>query len=223
MPRTAGRYRDRGYNRAVTLGPSLRRLLSVGSSAIAHGRAFDLPRGRLGRELGELLEQRNGFLAFGSALLVRGCGEEPGNLLDWNRESGWRATYCGMADGLFFFAEDVLGGQFALMEDQVLTFDPETGERAACASSLEDWADQLFADVEVWTGSPLAEAWQTANGPLPYDKRLVPKIPFILGGDYSIENLYLLDSKLGMKVRGDLAVQVRDLPDGAQVSYRVVD
>jgi hypothetical protein len=104
-----------------------------------------------------------------------------------------------------------------------VAFDPETGDRRVVASSLEGWAQQLLADFESMTGYPLSHAWQQRFRPLPLGKRLIPKIPFVLGGDFVIENLYPLYSLVGMQVRGELAVQIRDLPDGAQVTYRVVD
>ena len=90
-----------------------------------------------------------------------------------------------MAEGLLFFAEDAFGGQFALRDEHVVTFDPETGEAQALASSIEDWADQLLADFEFLTGQPLAHDWQARNGALPPGERLVPKVPFVLGGEYA--------------------------------------
>lgn len=207
----------------MTLGPHLGRLVFAGSPALAVGPVAGIPKGRLGEEFAELLGQRNGFVAFESALVVRGTGANPDDLAAWNAEPGWRASYSGMADGIFFFAEDIFGGQFGLVGEVVVAFDPETGDRRVVGSSLEDWAQQLLVDFDLMTGYPLAQAWQRRFGPLPLGKRLIPKIPFVLGGDFVIENLYALDARVGMQVRGELAVQIRDLPDGAQVSYRVVD
>ena len=45
----------------------------------------------------------------------------------------------------------------------------------------------------------------------------------MLGGEYDVSNVYALDAAVGMELRGELAVQLRDLPDGAKVTYRVVD
>jgi len=52
--------------------------------------------------------------------------------------------------------------------------------------------------------------------------RLMPKIPFVLGGRYRVENLYSLGSASAMKSRGNLARQFKDLPDGAQVRFEVI-
>ncbi|HKJ51573.1 MAG TPA: SMI1/KNR4 family protein, partial [Gammaproteobacteria bacterium] len=70
---------------------------------------------------------------------------------------------------------------------------------------------------------PLAHQWQVIHGQLPARKRLVPKIPFVAGGEFSIENLFLIDAVEGMKYRADIAIQIKDLPDGTQVKLNIVD
>jgi len=45
----------------------------------------------------------------------------------------------------------------------------------------------------------------------------MPKIPFFLGGTYSMENLWCGDAVEGMRVKADLAIQTRNVPDGDQV------
>jgi hypothetical protein len=207
------------------LGPRTNELLALASEPLGPGVTGEVAAGRTGQELTELLESRNGFYALESALHVLPAGRAfvAASLDDWNAADGWRAAYGDMAEGLYFFAEDVFGGQFALGDDQVLTFEPETGEAKPLASSIEDWADQLLADYEFLTGQPLAHEWQVRNGALAPGQRLVPKVPFVLGGDYDASNVYAVDAAVGMELRGELATQLRDLPDGAKVTYRVVD
>src|SRR5207247_373277 len=43
---------------------------------------------------------------------------------------------------------------------------------------------------------------------------LIPRIPFALGGDYSIENLVIWPRVAAMEARGALATQIRGLPLG---------
>lgn len=207
------------------LGPRSQVLLSAASGPLAAGEAVRVTGAGVMAELAELLRERNGFYAFESALHVFASGEPGaggGSLEEWNAADGWRAAFGGLADGFLFFAEDVLGGQFAIREDKVLSFDPETGQTELIASSVEGWADRLLAGYEVLSGFPLAKRWQRAHGPLAPGVRLVPRIPFVLGGEFDVSNLYPLDAAEGMRVRGELAVQIRDLPDGAKVRYRVV-
>jgi hypothetical protein len=53
--------------------------------------------------------------------------------------------------------------------------------------------------------------------------RLAPRIPFVLGGSFEVDNLHAINESIGMKLRSELAMQIRSLPDGAQVSYEIVD
>src|SRR5207245_6232815 len=112
-----------------------------------------------------------------------------------------------------FFAEDVFGDQFCLHEGRVCSFDAETGELKVLGHSLEDWAKRILDDYELLTGYPLIHKWQELHGPVPIGTRLMPKIPFVLGGGYSLDNLYVLASVSAMKSRGNLARQIKDLPD----------
>lgn len=45
----------------------------------------------------------------------------------------------------------------------------------------------------------------------------------MLGGEFVLDNLYLADAVEGMKLRADIASQIRDLPDGAQIKFSVED
>ena len=75
------------------------------------------------------------------------------------------------------------------------------------AGTLDEWAGAILDDYEVLKGYPLAHEWQVANGPIPPGSRLVPAIPFVLGGAFEIENLFLSDAAQGMRLRGELAQQ----------------
>jgi hypothetical protein len=122
----------------------------------------------------------------------------------------------------FFFAEDIFGGQFGIGEDGIYSFDPETGAREKISPDLEGWADCIVTDYEYLTGQPIANKWQTVNGIIPLGFRLVPKIPFVCGGEYAVENLYSLEAVKGMKSRGNLARQIRDVPDGGKIEFKVI-
>ena len=176
-------------------------------------------------ELLGLLYQKNGFYAFESALHVfpaQSTRSEMG-LDSWNAPGCWRSAFGGMENGCLFFAEDAFGGQFAMKSGGIYQFDPETADQEPFARDIESWAKALIADYEVLTGYPLAHQWQVKHGPIPSGKRLVPKLPFVVGGRFSIDNLYLLDAVKGMKLRGGIATQIRDLPDGAELKIEIVE
>lgn len=205
------------------LGARLDRMLSIAGPDLGSAGPDDTG---LPSDLGDLLRRKNGFLAFESALHVLPCGPVFDGTMSvqlWNDPDLWRSSYDGMADGLFFFAEDIFGGQFAFGSDGIVLFDPETGDIERVAGDLEEWAENVLTDYQLLTGFPVAHSWQAVHGPLSHGMLLLPKKPFVLGGEFGPENLYALDAAQGMRLRGELATQIRDLSDGASVSFKIVE
>jgi hypothetical protein len=177
-------------------------------------------------DLAGLLEKRNGFFAFESALHVLPSRPVPAGVMSvqaWNEPDLWRDAYDSAAEGCYFFAEDAFGSQFAMRDSRIVSFNPETGVVDQLTESLEDWAERLLEDYEVLTGFPVAHAWQEKNGRLPVDQRLLPKHPFVLGGPFTVENLHAVDAVHGMRFRAELAKQIGNLPDGTRVNLKLVD
>lgn len=204
------------------MSDALEELLSIAGPALG---APPTSSEAVPRKLAPLLEARDGFYAFESALHVLPLDAEDDEmgLVAWNEASLWRRHYGDLADGHLFFAEDVFGGQFSLHDGAFCTWDPETGAHDVLATDLDGWARAVLDDFEVLTGHPLAHEWQAANGPLPDRHRLTPITPFFLGGEFSLSNLRLIDAVEGMRMRADVAVQVADLPDGTRVRLRHED
>jgi hypothetical protein len=181
--------------------------------------------GPLAGEFADFLSRKNGFYAFESALHVmaaQACADEIG-LADWNSEQLWIHEYGDLARGLLFFAEDVFGCQFCLKPDGVYQFDCETARLEKLADDLDGWADAILCDCSYLTGYPLAHQWQEVNGPLAVGDRLVPKKPFFGGGQFTIDNLAALGAAPAMRMRGCIARQIKDIPDGTTIELRVVD
>lgn len=182
--------------------------------------------GSLGRQIKALLRARNGFYAFESALHVFPAGPAGGTeltLRQWNSPNLWRFEYGELVEGAFFFAEDAFGNQFCAREDCIYSFEAETGELNVLADDLEEWARRVLKEYDMLTGYPLLRQWQEKNGALPAGMRLMPKIPFVLGGEYSLANLYPLGAVSAMRSRGNLARQIKDLPDGTQVEFHIIE
>jgi hypothetical protein len=206
----------------------LLRLLSIASEQLLtppHPREAELLSsvGIVSPELWETLSWKNGWYAFESALHLFPLGKKEGilDLQTWNSEPLWRREYKDLASGCFFFAEDTFGGQFCFKEGQIHTFDPETGQTQTFASSLGEWAGKILDDYNLHTGYPLAHEWQRRHKLLKEGERLLPKTLFVFQGSYTVENLYALDCVEGMKFRASIALQLRDLPDGAKVKLKV--
>jgi hypothetical protein len=200
---------------------ALDKLLSISSEPLApkpEAQAQILEPYPLGPELFHMLECKNGFYAFESALHVFPLKSAVGmSLEEWNADPLWRSGYHDLADGLLFFAGDAFQDQYCLSENGVLRFYAETGTTSFMAGSIEGWAGKVLDDYKGETAWPLASKWQAEHGPLPAGKRLMPKIPFFLGGEYSTENLWAGDAVEGMRFMADLAMQTRDLPNGSSV------
>jgi hypothetical protein len=81
----------------------------------------------------------------------------------------------------------------------------------------------LLKDYYYLTGFSIAHHWQKKRGEIPPNTRLLPKIPFVCGGKFEIENLYLLDSIAGTKFRGDFARNIQNIPNGATIDLRFVE
>lgn len=204
---------------------SVEKLLLIGSEALApkpKAPTKILEPYAIGPELFHMLERKNGFYAFESALHVFPLTAVAGmSLEEWNADTLWRNSYQDLAEGFLFFAEDVFQNQFCISTNGVLRFEAETGATAPMANSIDNWAEKILSDYRSETAWPLASRWQAENGPLPAGKRLMPKIPFFLGGEYAIENLWAGDPIEGMRFKADLALQTRRLPNGSSVKLIV--
>jgi hypothetical protein len=175
--------------------------------------------------LGVLLGACDGFYAFESALHVFPSTptHTQRSVSEWNAPGLWRHAFTDVTDAWCFFAEDAFGAQFGIGSDaSISVLDPETGDFDSVAPDLEGWAQAILDDHRYLTGWPLAHDWQVANGALRAGRRLIPKVPFVLGGEYSVDNLYDADTVLALLYRGDVAAQIRHLPDGAKIELRVV-
>ena len=204
------------------------RLISIAGKPLRTGGALSLDgpmaSSALANDLIGLAKRKDGFYAFESALHVLPFASTTElGIVDWNDDSVWKYEYNGAADQLLCFAEDVFGAQFAIAGEAIVRFDPETGMSEEIARSIDAWASQILGDADVLTGYPIAHEWQIANGPIPIGHRLVPRVPFVLGGDFSVGNLRAVKATNAMRFYGYLATQIKTLPDGARIELRVVD
>lgn len=209
---------------------SLNKLLSHGSSSISKqkpeiiGKLHNLA-GSLADDLLRMLSKHNGFYALEGALHVfpTHSSQQEIGLYDWNDDILWRNAYMELTNGCMFFAENVFGEQFCIKRDQIYIFDPETGALDHLANDIEGWAQAIINDYDFLTGYSLGNQWQQQNGQLPAKKRLLPKIPFVAGGEFMLDNLYLADAVEGMKFRADIANQIKNLPNGTKIKFSVID
>jgi hypothetical protein len=204
---------------------NLHKLLSIASSPIAQESGLpdcliktEFP---INFEIQHMLTEKKGFSAFESALVVFPSfnTEIIVGLDSWNREGGWRRYYeKNIPPELFFFAQDLFCNQFGVLKTKIVRFDPESGELNTYANSLEEWAKTILANYAEDTGWPLAHDWQVINGPLPVSHRLLPRQPFVLGGNYVIENLLSIENQIAMDKLGQLFQVIKNVPDGYSIT-----
>lgn len=178
--------------------------------------------GRLGRELGDLLARRNGFYAYESALLIRpltNAGPVLG-IKAWNERDCWLAEYPPLPERLYF-AEDAFGNPFAIEGEEIVSFDAETAETESLATSLTGWLDVVHEEATFWTGWPLAHEWQEMHSAVPLGCRLVPRRPFVLGGEHVLGNLVVARDRDAMRARGKLATQLQGIEPGSPITYEL--
>ena len=60
-------------------------------------------------------------------------------------------------------------------------------------------------------------------GPLSEGRKYCLVTPGVLGGEYAISNIKTAPLVELVRISGDLASQIKDLPDGAQIQLKVVD
>ncbi len=98
-----------------------------------------------------MLERKNGFCAFESALHIFPLTSEPvdgASLAEWNSDTFWRSDYGDLTPGLLFFAGNILQDQVCLSSSGVLRFNAETGGTKVMADSLENWAGIILRDYD---------------------------------------------------------------------------
>ncbi|WP_133156401.1 T6SS immunity protein Tdi1 domain-containing protein [Hydrogenophaga pseudoflava] len=85
--------------------------------------------------------------------------------------------------------------------------------------------DRLSQDQEFlrdWHMSDLVQQARQSLGPLRPGFKYCLKIPGVLGGEYGGDNLATISLSGLISASGDIAQQIEDLPDGAQVKLSIV-
>jgi len=165
----------------------------------------------------------NGLSAFNGGLRIFGTIS---NLLpamaEWNRSDLWKAEYHGIDEGLYFFAEDVLGNQFGFdAQGLVFRFLAETGDREPCGKDFQGWLETLLADPTEELNLWLLEDWLRERPKPSLSEHLCPKIPFVAHGAPDSNNLYSCNRLDSMRFKGSFAHQIRNVPTGGKIQIRV--
>ncbi|WP_052496468.1 SMI1/KNR4 family protein [Pedobacter lusitanus] len=132
-------------------------------------------------------------------------------------------NYSNMLEGEFFFAQDIFGNQFGFSTKGIVFFNIETGEKEYVAERFNDWIDLIFNDLEYYSGVVILELWDSKKTHINYNERLCPIIPFVVGGEYEIENLYAGSFPNYILANANIANQVYNLPEGTDIQLKPID
>ncbi len=134
-----------------------------------------------------------------------------------------KETYGEMFTGLESFGQDLFGNQFCfdIINHTIVFFNTETGKREVIATNFENWLEVLYKHFDYYIGSALLKEWYTKNE-LAFQQRLCPKLPFVGGGEFKINNLKNGTFPDYIKEYYSIAKQVFHLPEGASVKIAVL-
>lgn len=89
-----------------------------------------------------------------------------------------------------------------------------------------DELDALSRDQEFlrdWYMSSLVDHAFQKLGVLPEGRKYCLKVPGALGGDYGGDNIATIDQEELVRASGDIAHQIKGLPEGSQVRIKVTE
>jgi SMI1 / KNR4 family (SUKH-1) len=135
----------------------------------------------------------------------------------------FQEAYGDLAKGAYAFGQDVFGNQFIFISSQISLFNIETAEIEPIANSFIEWIEHIFADTDYLTGVSILQEWKAGEEKLEFGQRLCPKKPFVVGGEYSVENLYNIDIEKNLLYNSHIAKQIHDLPDGTPIKFGFIE
>lgn len=166
-----------------------------------------------------LLKRRNGGYFWGGALHIFGACADPEthSLARWNSDDLWRQNFGDATAGLFFFAEDAFGDQFALdSTGKVFVFRAEQGLVEELADDFEQWLLMAVHTPDELLGRGAFSRWASANGRLPYGHQLQAFPPFLFAESDDDVELDAVPALENMEFHAAIAQQLASIPEGAR-------
>ena len=116
------------------------------------------------------------------------------------------------------FGEDIFGNQFCVSKDEFYWLNIETSELENIADSFEGFLNEIEQNVDYYTGFPITEEMsEDHKSMLGLGYRLCPIKPFVIGGEYSLNNLSLEKFDHNLRCNGQIAAQIVNLEDGQRI------
>lgn len=179
---------------------------------------------RVPEPLRSALESRNGCIAYRGGFHVRGACREPAwhsLRAAWEGPDAFHALYDEVLESDVPFAEDGLGDQFVLRGDEVWHLWAETGEIERKSPTLETFlAETLERPTEVLSLEPVM-AFLDAGQTIEPGQLLMAYPPFCVSESDQGVTLTAISTAERREFLATIARQIHDLPDGAEVQFKV--
>lgn len=169
------------------------------------------------------LQDFNGGYFYDNSLHIFGYSKEvPHHDLSYINNL-FKMLFGELSKDIIFFAEDIFGNPYGFENNTIVFFNIETSDKEVIGNNFAEWLAEIDNDLDYYTGQSLAkELSKDDKFQLAYGKRLAPKYPFVLGGEYTLENLILKDFEKNIDYNSSIAKQIVDLPDGSNVKIDII-
>ena len=170
-------------------------------------------------DLVRVLSDTNGFILHEGAVHVRGACLTPewhSLRATWRGPKAFHTLYDDVQPSDVPFAQDQVGDQFLIREGVVLRLFAETGEIERLSDSLQDFFSRVSSDIEGFLNVGLSHTMQPGQLLHAYP-------PFCFRESGAGASLAPLPASEVILVHADLARQIRDVPDGGQIEFKVTD
>lgn len=190
------------------------------------GPAIDDPEvfDRLPPELADYLRDKNGWVALGGGLHVRGACVKPAwhSLREaWVGPNALYRHYPELTPDDIPFAQDCVGDQFLVRAGQVWKLAAETGDLDPVARSVADFFREAEADPIEVLSLDLLNQFRATGGELKPGQLLSAYPPFCTAEAEDGVDLKAVPAADRLAFLADFARQVRHVPDGGSVEVRV--
>jgi len=145
------------------------------------------------------------------------------NLVEWNSNDLWKKYY-GLDEKTFVFAEDIFGTQFCFdvrgNRRVVKMLLPDGGKISLSANTFEEFLElEVLGQAHNLHVRRLAHMFfQSSSQAFRLFSHISCKIPATLGGnDSDLGNLELMRSSTHLKILGQIASQIKNLPSGTRI------
>jgi hypothetical protein len=167
------------------------------------------------------VELRCGGHYFANSLHIYAHGSAQPDFELLVRNEFMRQFFGSLAEGLFFFAEDIFGDQFAFAPEGVVSFQSESGDLKFLTSTFEEWTKLILNDPDYYSGRGFLLGWEGTHGKKLLTHHLCGKMPFVAGGEYDESNIFVAHWTESLGFKSSIAKQIAALPDGTPIRFEI--